>query len=741
MLLAQNYQQQQQQLPSHHHQLQLQQPNVPPFHHFSQQQKQQTSSSSNPRQYQTHPQQQQQQQQLLRRLPHNLSTTTAASANFYPQSLDGDNLLDIDIEGDNSRSSSPNSSQSLLPQYSLSSFDSAPSIAIPRQTTEHVGALFNLPQSSSQTTSAFDDSSLLSAADLMQSEAWIHNGQLTPKSVSRVSHQRESSLSSLGSAGPASPYSHNTSNPHIAVTDSMSDAYHGLPTHDDSYYQLSKGLNSSGHENFYSHYPNYNADSASAAAYNSMMASHRQKADRGLLPPADYPIGSNRSRPVSVASSIASDSPATPAGEPEDDRRRKPGEDPEIFDSSLDSYSLFFDDAAFSAVPKLDRTMTDIYSDELFNPNFTITSASPSQQAQISVSPSNEVFAQRLHAANNQHLSAHSPVSTTPRDRSPFRQGSPLAPTPSHDFGSAGRMGFASAQQLREQRKAEHDAEVLRQQISHVTDAGTPQTISPKDAILEFHEQDGENNFPLFPAHDSTAFDGDHLVKAAANAVQANTQFNDMSLGGAPFNNYLQSQLPTGLQIPQHYPFVAQPRQQSSSTSMGSASMGVPSRVSSTESGTPDSMLSASPQRPAGTNADSGTYTCTYHGCTLRFETPALLQKHKREGHRQTHGLNPVRRVDTGMTSSLLNSQAGPHRCDRINPSTGKSCNTVFSRPYDLTRHEDTIHNARKQKVRCDLCTEEKTFSRADALTRHYRVCHPDVEFPGKHRRRGPSSG
>ena len=51
--------------------------------------------------------------------------------------------------------------------------------------------------------------------------------------------------------------------------------------------------------------------------------------------------------------------------------------------------------------------------------------------------------------------------------------------------------------------------------------------------------------------------------------------------------------------------------------------------------------------------------------------------------------------------------------------------------------YEDTIHNARKQKVRCDLCTEEKTFSRADALTRHYRVCHPDVEFPGKHRRRG----
>jgi uncharacterized Zn-finger protein len=85
---------------------------------------------------------------------------------------------------------------------------------------------------------------------------------------------------------------------------------------------------------------------------------------------------------------------------------------------------------------------------------------------------------------------------------------------------------------------------------------------------------------------------------------------------------------------------------------------------------------------------------------------------------------------------ALRNSQAGPHRCDRINPSTGKPCNSVFSRPYDLTRHEDTIHNGRKQKVRCHLCTEEKTFSRNDALTRHMRVVHPDVDWVGKQKRK-----
>ena len=58
-----------------------------------------------------------------------------------------------------------------------------------------------------------------------------------------------------------------------------------------------------------------------------------------------------------------------------------------------------------------------------------------------------------------------------------------------------------------------------------------------------------------------------------------------------------------------------------------------------------------------------------------------------------------------------------------------------LSRSYDLTRHEDTIHNSRKQKVRCHLCTEKETFSSNDALTQNTLVVHPDVDFPGKLRR------
>jgi len=287
----------------------------------------------------------------------------------------------------------------------------------------------------------------------------------------------------------------------------------------------------------------------------------------------------------------------------------------------------------------------------------------------------------------------------------------------------AQNMPFSTAQNIREQNKAQRAVQ-LHQQMTQRAEPETPKTISPKDAILEFHEPEGEANFSLFP-QDSFGMDQFSKIMASSHGSQeSHGQGNSHS-----HFNFIPSQMPTGIAVPQQYPFVANHR----------TSHETPPRLSSAGSSSAGSRTDTPAQmtRP-NTSADGGTYTCTYHGCTLRFETPALLQKHKREGHRQTQTLGGPRIRDIGgMTSGLVHTQAGPHRCDRINPSTGKPCGTVFSRPYDLTRHEDTIHNARKQKVRCDLCTEEKTFSRADALTRHYRVCHPDVELPGKHRRRG----
>ncbi|KAN0090446.1 hypothetical protein V8E51_019025 [Hyaloscypha variabilis] len=94
-----------------------------------------------------------------------------------------------------------------------------------------------------------------------------------------------------------------------------------------------------------------------------------------------------------------------------------------------------------------------------------------------------------------------------------------------------------------------------------------------------------------------------------------------------------------------------------------------------------------------------------------------------------------MKAVNMGLKSRQFKSQGGPHNCEGINLSKGETCNTIFSRPYDLTRHEDTIHNACKQKVHCPLCTKEKSFSRNDALNRHPRVVHPDHVDLSKSRR------
>lgn len=659
------------------------------------------------------------------------SSQTPATPTFYTNKIDASQNLDIDSET-RSQTSSLSSSPNSVGSFPLSTFDSLPLARVPRTSQDD---LYRFPAPTS---------------NMMYTDTWGASGDtpaaattFTPKTNGRHAHNRESSLSSLGSLGPASPFSFNGSNPHIALNDS-NDNYQGLQLYDDQSYQLAaKAPNMTPHDNLYTNYPP-SSDNTSLQVYAAMLAPQKHRGDRsagGLLPPPDLG-GSSHSRPGSVASSVASDSPATPAApEPQEDRRRKTTNGENFFLAELldhlddrDPDSSFLHHAGLSAVPKLDRTMTDIFGDELYNPNFNITSASPSQPSQAAMSPTHDVFVQRLQAAN-QHLNAttQSPISTISRGRSPFRQGSPLAPAPSHEFPQASsNFRFNTAQQQREQRKAQEDTTQALRAMAQSTSTGTPQTISPKDALLEFTDSDSNGNFPLFPEQQATGFDANQLSKAT---TQANNDFGALSLDTS-FDNYLTSQLSHGMPMPQQYPFVAKPRPQPSLPSATSGNFSISSRVGSSPSVSSESVASGSPRRPDHVGAEGGTYTCTYHGCSQRFESPALLQKHKREGHRQAHGLNTLRRPE-GPAASYFNTQAGPHKCERINPSTGKPCNTVFSRPYDLTRHEDTIHNGRKQKVRCDVCKEEKTFSRADALTRHYRVCHPDLEFPGKQRKRG----
>ncbi|KAK3082342.1 hypothetical protein LTS18_004254 [Coniosporium uncinatum] len=511
-------------------------------------------------------------------------------------------------------------------------------------------------------------------------------------------------------------------------------------------------------------------------------------------------------------SSFGDHSPATPQtvhGEESDDGFKVPaqthGETPtRTVADWIDDYLLFpHESDTMRNVPHFERTVSAIYQDELYNPiqppQVNTSATQRANNAQL-LSPYRNSVNQFLQ--NAQQARSHSPSSAGSRGVSPFRQGSPLAPV-SNSFAMP-QPRVSSAAQVREQQeqqRAQADVHAIKQQEASIE----PRTISPRDALLDYHESEEDAKMPLFPDADSS----NYSQQSYSGSASGDQSFDDATpaqsdessgqrYGGASFAtsrpgtwthprrqssstfsaatsappqssfNFVAPTAPSTSHQPpfntsQNYRSVnamatteETPEFPAHLTSMeSSASEAAPpssnNSIGQMNHAPPSPSGSSDTPKPTSSNADTGTYTCTYHGCTLRFETPQKLQKHKREGHRQvaTGTQSPTASssaattptsVGAGMTSAALlarNSQAGPHKCERINPTTGKPCNTVFSRPYDLTRHEDTIHNARKQKVRCALCVEEKTFSRNDALTRHLRVVHPEVDFPGKHRRRG----
>lgn len=83
----------------------------------------------------------------------------------------------------------------------------------------------------------------------------------------------------------------------------------------------------------------------------------------------------------------------------------------------------------------------------------------------------------------------------------------------------------------------------------------------------------------------------------------------------------------------------------------------------------------------------------------------------------------PARHTTTGGAKRKKVAH-GPHRCDMALPN-GDACNKAFTRPYDLARHQETIHAQVRKMFTCSECGDKsKTFSRMDALSRHIRIKH-----------------
>lgn len=518
---------------------------------------------------------------------------------------------------------------------------------------------------------------------LMNSDDWNHaGGQYRPKVTTRGDHNRDSSLSSLGSIGPTSPYSHSGITPRIAIAESGHDGLHVMAdyAHDGMWPEGNYALDSKAPpmgqvpDAFFPGLLDNQGNHGMHFAPSAM--AHRQRIDRsgGLVPPVEFTAMARHGAESVASSTIGGDSPATPAlGEPVEDRRR------------VD---------VFREVPKFERSITDACQDSIYS-NMAVGSSSPSQQH---FSPSSQ-FSRAIEAANSQHLNVDHSPNRRFRGSSPFRNGSPLAPVAGRDFPPISRYNLAPSRR----------SDLHSNNNTHggnptaAGPSGTPQTISPKDAMLELDQVDGDDHYDLFPSQPVAGYGAQHDFMRDSTSAGTHVPFMTANAGA-------------DLRVPQQYPFIPSPMHADNPRRL----------VSPTEASHQDT---AAPETEA--HDDGGTYSCTYHGCKLRFQTQKDLQTHKREGHRAA-GVS--RRGDRNQNQQ---SQHGPHICNRINPSTNKVCGSKFSRPYDLTRHEDTIHNANKKKLRCRVCPEEKLFSRRDALNRHFKVCHEDLyetEFPRRRR-------
>jgi hypothetical protein len=627
-------------------------------------------------------------QQAMMTPTHNYSQTTT-SQHLQPLAFQYPTTFDTDEQRE-----PPSLSSSPISQYSTTytTYHSVPEShsSIPRS-IGGIGGIRNTGENTQQ----------------MNSDDWNSTSPFRSK-LPRGNHNRDSSLSSLGSLGPTSPYPHSGITPRIAIADAGTeeagaDAFHGLADYP--------------HEALWSE-NNYAIDSKTpliadaweaqgAQGHHSIPFGAPAVAQRQRVELSVAAVPNIRHGAESVASS-GRDSPSTPAmGEPIEKGRRMGGEreylnrlDPHITQMlECSSPSL----PAFPHVPKLERSITDACQDTIYSGNMSVGSAAPPNH---DFSLSNR-FSSVLEAANTKHLNAGQPGAGY-RGSSPFRNGSPLAPTHGHEYPRATHFHMVPPAM-----HAMHDASPTTAGPS-----GTPQTISPKDAMLEAdHLDDGQ--YSLFHALPTPSYGGqDHFMRD----VHAPAGVTHLPYGTNPGQ---------AVRVPQHYPFMPGPIHANHASHAGGA-VGTERILEQPQMALRQEQAVAPAPAPGTAVDDGGTYSCTYHGCTLRFNTQKDLQTHKREGHR---GGGAARRGDRRESQQTQN---GPHTCTRINPSTGKPCMVHFSRPYDLTRHEDTIHNISKKKLRCPVCTEEKLFSRRDALNRHYKVCHEELyesEFLPKRRR------
>ena len=373
---------------------------------------------------------------------------------------------------------------------------------------------------------------------------------------SRAPHKRVSSDSSLGSVGPDSPYPVHLSYPRIVDLDSSSASSPHPELLDGGYSleQLTKpcfppqgalptdALEAAGRENHYlwpSHSRNLmEADAALTQAMEDLNRSERSHS----FPDSDRP---------------------DPAVEEERSRR------------SINNHPT---------IAKLDRTMSDIYQDELYHPTLIAPAVAPPRGRSAMgpgnrLSPYSAVFSERLQAANESHLSARSasPVSTGTREPSPFRQTSEFAADEAPSAAAhprSPRRDFNPAASMNEPAVTNASARDHHYRSTMAQDRLPSDTISPKEAFLDYREAEEAAEVPLIP-HETlqkrethTKSNPGHLTPGHADHHDPPRRYENIPPhrrsylpSSDPTHAYMPSTAPGHVNMPPQYPVHLQPAQ------------------------------------------------------------------------------------------------------------------------------------------------------------------------------------